>query len=108
MRSPFLSLAAACILIFATFGQQASSQQTNSAQSNTPKSQSQKKQPAAQAPEPDNTAAKPDASSEQKPAATQGSLDRDRDKDKDKEEHYDMTEASPVATHHQITVDGKS
>jgi len=27
--------------------------------------------------------------------------------DKDKEEHYDMTEVPPVATHHQITVDGK-
>src|SRR5579862_7998389 len=30
------------------------------------------------------------------------------DKDKDKEEHYDMTEVPAVATHHQITVDGKA
>jgi len=29
------------------------------------------------------------------------------DKEKDKEERYDMTEVSPVVTHHQITVEGK-
>src|ERR1700691_1549305 len=103
MRSRFLAMSAACILTVAAFGQQASSQQTSSQQSSAPKSQSQKKQPAAQASEPENTTPKPDTSSEQKPAASQGSFD----KEKDKEEHYDMTEAAPVATHHQITVDGK-
>src|SRR5580704_10289161 len=103
MRSRFLAMAAACILTVAALSQQSNSQQTSSQQSSTPKSQNQKKQPAAQAPEPDNTATKPDSSSEQKPAP-QGSFD----KEKDKEEHYDMTEAAPVATHHQITVDGKA
>src|SRR5580704_11483074 len=102
MRSRFLAMAAACILTVAALSQQSNSQQTSSQQSSTPKSQNQKKQPAALAPEPDNTATKPDSSSEQKPAP-QGSFD----KEKDKEEHYDMTEAAPVATHHQITVDGK-
>lgn len=29
-------------------------------------------------------------------------------KQDDKEEHYDMTEISPVVTHHQVTVDGKA
>ena len=68
------------------------------------KSQNQKKQSAAQAStEPES--AKPDTSAEQKPAAPQAFSDKD--KEKDKEEHYDMTEAPPVATHHQITVDGK-
>jgi carboxypeptidase C (cathepsin A) len=103
MRSTFLAFATACILTVVAFGQQASSPQGSPQQSSTPKSQSQKKQPAAQASEPAETTAKPDASPEQKPAAPQSSFD----KEKDKEEHYDMTEATPVATHHQITVDGK-
>ncbi|MFZ0543230.1 MAG: peptidase S10 [Candidatus Sulfotelmatobacter sp.] len=95
MRSPFLALAAACALAVVALGQQANSQQ---------KSQNQKKQSAAQAStEPES--AKPDTSAEQKPAAPQAFSDKD--KEKDKEEHYDMTEAPPVATHHQITVDGK-
>ncbi|MGB8967187.1 MAG: peptidase S1, partial [Candidatus Sulfotelmatobacter sp.] len=99
MRSPFLALAAACALAVVALGQQANSQQ-----SSTPKSQNQKKQSAAQAStEPES--AKPDTSAEQKPAAPQAFSDKD--KEKDKEEHYDMTEAPPVATHHQITVDGK-
>src|SRR5208282_1311785 len=104
MRSSFLALATACVLTVAAYSQQPSSQQTSSQPSSTPKSQSQKKQPAAQTAEPDNPAAKPDTSSEQKPAAPQGSSD----KEKDKEEHYDMTEVPPVATHHQITVNGKT
>jgi carboxypeptidase C (cathepsin A) len=95
MRSVFLAFATACVLL--AF---ASAQQTNS-----PKSQSQKKQPAAQvSTEPaENAATKPETSSEQKPTAPQAFSD----KEKDKEEHYDMTEAPPIATHHQITVDGK-
>jgi carboxypeptidase C (cathepsin A) len=101
MRSRFLALATACVLTVAAFGQQAGSQQ-----SSTPKSQSQKKQPAAQASEPDNTSTKPDTSSEPKPSPPQAFSDKD--KEKDKEEHYDMTEVPPVATHHQITVDGKA
>ncbi|MFZ0953358.1 MAG: peptidase S10 [Candidatus Sulfotelmatobacter sp.] len=99
MRTPFLVLAAACALAVVALGQQANSQQTS-----TSKSQSQKKQSAAQAAaEPAENTSKPDTSSEQKPAVPPAFSD----KEKDKEEHYDMTEAPPVETHHQITVDGK-
>jgi carboxypeptidase C (cathepsin A) len=91
MRQLFLTFAAACLLAAISSAQQ----------STTPKPQTQKKQPAAQATEPaENQAAKPEASSEQKPAPQSFS-------DKDKEEHFDMTDVPPVATHHQITVDGK-
>jgi carboxypeptidase C (cathepsin A) len=101
MRSPFLALATACVLSAACLAQQTSSQQTSS-----PKSQSQKKQPAQASTEPaENTATKPEASSEPKAPAPQAFSDRDKEKDKD--EHFDMTEVPPVATHHQITVDGK-
>jgi carboxypeptidase C (cathepsin A) len=90
MRRLFLTFAAACVLAAIS-----SAQQTT-----TPKPQTQKKQPA-QASEPaENQTAKPEASSEQKPAPQSFS-------DKDKEEHFDMTDVPPVATHHQITVDGK-
>jgi carboxypeptidase C (cathepsin A) len=51
---------------------------------------------------PAESSIKPEPVPEQK-AAQQAS----GDKEKDKEEHYDMTEAAPVVTHHQITVDGK-
>jgi carboxypeptidase C (cathepsin A) len=78
-------------------------QQPASAKPATP---APKKQPAAQpAEKPADSAVKPDAAPEQKPAIHENS--GDRDKEKDKEEHYDMTEAAPVVTHHQITVDGK-
>jgi carboxypeptidase C (cathepsin A) len=97
MRSLSLAWAAACVLLALAFAQQ----------TNSPKSQSQKKQPASQASsEPTaNASTKPETSSEQKPPAPQALSDKD--KEKDKEEHYDMTEAPPVATHHQITVEGK-
>jgi carboxypeptidase C (cathepsin A) len=99
MRSPFLALATACVLSAACLGQQTSSQQTSS-----PKSQSQKKQPAQASTEPaESTTAKSETSSEPKTPAPQAFPD----KEKDKEEHFDMTEVPPVATHHQITVDGK-
>ena len=52
---------------------------------------------------PTESAVKPEATAEPKPAGREAS----GDKEKDKEEHYDMTEAAPVVTHHQMTVDGK-
>ena len=62
------------------------------------------KKPAAQSSEkPAETAAKPESPAEEKPASRETAADRE----KDKEEHYDMTEAAPVVTHHQITVEGK-
>ncbi len=49
--------------------------------------------------------AKPEAAEQKPPAEIPD--DKDKDRDKGKEEHFDMTETSPVITHHQITVDGK-
>jgi carboxypeptidase C (cathepsin A) len=73
-------------------------------QTDQPKPSNQNKQPAQSPEKPAETTVKPDTSSEQKPPAREASSDN---KEKDKEEHFDMTEAAPVQTHHQITVDGK-
>src|SRR6266567_3574130 len=72
-------------------------------QTNTPKTATPKKQPSEQSPEKPAETIKPEAPAEQKPSIHEAPAD----KDKDKEEHYDMTEAAPVVTHHQITIDGK-
>ncbi len=87
-------------LVFAT-----SFAPTSLAQSAEPsKPAPSKKQAAAQPSEkPAESAIKPEPSAEQRPTPREAS----GDKEKDKEEHYDMTEAAPVVTHHQITVDGK-
>lgn len=75
-------------------------------QADAPKAAAAKKPAAATAAEkPAESPAKPESAAEPKPAPHEGP--GDRDKEKDKEEHYDMTEAAPVVTHHQITVDGK-
>ena len=79
-------------------------------QADTPKATNPKKlsAPISQASEkPSENAIKPEASTEPKPMPRESSGDKERDKEKDKEEHYDMTEAAPMVTHHQITVDGK-
>src|SRR5271154_6652084 len=90
----FRAVAIAMLLITVSYAQQ----------TDQPKSSNQKKQPAQSAEKPAETAVKPDTSSEQKPPAREASSDN---KEKDKEEHFDMAEAAPVQTHHQITVDGK-
>jgi carboxypeptidase C (cathepsin A) len=96
MRSFFHMLATVCFLAAFSFAQQAAS----------PKSQNQKKQPPAQpSAEPAQTSATKPETSEPRPAAPQTA--GDKEKEKDKEEHFDMTDVPPVATHHQITVDGK-
>src|SRR6202051_4759048 len=67
-------------------------------------SASPKKQTPTPSPEkPAESAIKAEPVAEPKPAAREAS----GDKEKEKEEHYDMTEAVPVVTHHQITVDGR-
>jgi carboxypeptidase C (cathepsin A) len=72
-------------------------------QTDQPKPPAQKKQPAQSSEKtPENTANKPEAPTEPRPAR-EGAADKERDK----EEHFDMTETAPVITHHQITVDGK-
>jgi carboxypeptidase C (cathepsin A) len=78
---------------------------TSSAQQAEPSKTPAAKKPAAavSSEKPAEPAIKPEAPPEQRPAPREGS----GDKEKDKEEHYDMTEAAPVVTHHQMTVDGK-
>ena len=73
-------------------------------QSDAPKPAASKKPaPVPSNEKPAESTVKPEASAEQKPAPRETS----GDKEKDKEEHYDMTEAAPVVTHHQLTIDGK-
>src|SRR5580693_1310724 len=73
-------------------------------QADTPKAPAPKKQASAPATEKSaESATTPESAAEPKPVPREAS----GDKEKDKEEHYDMTEAAPAATHHQITVDGK-
>jgi len=76
-------------------------------QADTPKPVSPKKQTSSQiAEKPVEAAIRPDTSAEQNPAIREA---QSGDKDKDnKEERYDMAEAAPSVTHHQITVDGKT
>jgi carboxypeptidase C (cathepsin A) len=79
-------------------------------QADAPKAPNPKKSsaPTSQPPEKAaESAVKPEASAEPKPTPREPPGDREKDKEKDKEEHYDMTEAAAVVTHHQITVDGK-
>ena len=73
-------------------------------QSDAPKTAASKKPALVPSNEkPAESTVKPEASAEQKPAPRETS----GDKEKDKEEHYDMTEAAPVVTHHQLTIGGK-
>src|ERR1700686_735679 len=74
------------------------------AQKEEPSKAAAKKQAAAQPSEkPAESAIKPEPPAEQRPSVREAPAD----KEKEKEEHYDMTEAAPVVTHHQTTVDGK-
>lgn len=94
MRPLFGTLSIACALAACAFAQQAAS----------PKSQASNKQPAAPASAaPESTAPKPETASEPKPSTPPVFSD----KEKDKEEHFDMADVPPVATHHQITINGK-
>src|SRR5580658_5470953 len=69
-------------------------------QADTPKAPAPKKQASAPATEKSaESATTPESAAEPKPVPREASGD--------KEEDYDMTEAAPAATHHQITVDGK-
>jgi carboxypeptidase C (cathepsin A) len=77
-------------------------------QTDSTKDQTNQKKPEAQAQKdkkaPDNAPKPPDATASPQPKPDAA---KDSSSDKDKEEHYDMTEIAPVATHHQITLDGK-
>ncbi len=75
------------------------------AQQAPPKTPAAKKQtPVPPAEKPAESAMKPETATEQRPAPREASSDKEKES---KEEHYDMTEAAPVVTHHQVTVDGK-
>jgi carboxypeptidase C (cathepsin A) len=90
----FFSLIVSTCCAATSFGQQTES----------PKPATPKKQTATPSSEkPAESALKPEPVVEQRSAPREAAPD----KEKEREEHYDMTEAVPVATHHQITVDGK-
>jgi carboxypeptidase C (cathepsin A) len=79
--------------------------QSNTSQNQAPAAKKSEQPAAAKSPEknpPESAAKNPEqaASSEEKAA-------KERSGDKENEEHFDMAEVAPVATHHQITVDGK-
>jgi carboxypeptidase C (cathepsin A) len=93
----------ALVLLFAFLASAAFAQQAE-----TPKPAAPKKQQAAQSAEkPVESAIKPETASEQKPSIREVSGEKEKDKDKDKEDHFDVSEAPPVVTHHQISVEGK-
>ncbi len=101
MKRFFRAAASACFtIILATLVAATSFAQ----QPDPSKAAAPKKPAAAASPEQlTESAIKPEAVPEQKGMPHESSGDKERDK----EEHYDMTEAAPVVTHHQITVDGK-
>src|SRR5579864_9371262 len=74
------------------------------AQKEEPTKAAVKKQAATQPSEkPAESSIKPEPPAEQRPSVRETPAD----KETEKEEHYDMTEAAPVVTHHQIAVYGK-
>src|SRR5271157_5230074 len=95
MKTICRTILAGVILVSAAFAQQPDSSKPPAGKKQAPTQSAEK---------PAETAVRPEAPAEPKPASREAAGDRD----KDKEEHYDMTEAAPVVTHHQITVDGKA
>jgi len=84
-----------CVTVSVMFAQQPDSTATPP----PPAKKAAKVQPAKT---PETPAAKPEATpDEHKPEPAVAATD------KDKEEHFDVTEVSPVVTHHQITLNGK-
>ncbi|MFZ0418183.1 MAG: peptidase S10 [Candidatus Sulfotelmatobacter sp.] len=102
MRSFVLVLITSGILVT---GAMAQSTQTAPAQNQTAPQREEQTKPNAKAKKAQEPAAKPEAaapSEESKPQREAAD-----DKDKGKEEHFDVSEAAPVVTHHQTTVSGK-
>src|SRR5580704_3558839 len=92
-------------ILFSFLLSTAVSGQSNTTQNQAPAPKKSEQPAAAKTPEdkPPESAAKnpePGASSDEKPA-------KERSGDKENEEHFDMAEAAPVVTHHQMYVDGK-
>jgi carboxypeptidase C (cathepsin A) len=98
MRSFIANFILICALLSMALAQQTDSTKDQTNQKK-PEAQAQKDKKA-----PDNAPKPPDATASPQPKPDAA---KDSSSDKDKEEHYDMTEIAPVATHHQITLDGK-
>ena len=86
---------AACLLGGSAFAQQ----------QNPPKSQAK---PATAPQHPASTSAKPPAPAEEKPAAQPATEQSGADSGESAQGKFDMTEAAPAVTHHEITVNGKT
>lgn len=82
--------------------QQPESSKTSSKPSE-PKTREKKKPEVPAAPSPEQKPSEPPAPSETKPEAAKELSERQGEK----EERFDMSEVTPIVTHHQITVDGK-
>jgi carboxypeptidase C (cathepsin A) len=98
MRSFIANFILICALLSMALAQQTDSTKDQTNQKK-PEAQAQKDKKAS-----DNAPKPPDATASPQPKPDAA---KDSSSDKDKEEHYDMTEIAPVATHHQITLDGK-
>jgi len=103
MRSFVLALIASGILIA---GVNAQSTQTPPAQNQAPPQTEEQPKANARAKKTQEPAAKPPetATPSEPPKPSREATD---DKDKGKEEHFDVSEVSPVVTHHQMTAGGK-
>jgi carboxypeptidase C (cathepsin A) len=97
MRSIAVSLVVLCLLFVGAAAQQSESSNSRAKQQKTAEPQAREKAPS----EPEMKPPEPATSAEESKPET------GKEGDKDKEERFDMTEAPPVVTHHQITVDGK-
>lgn len=98
------ALLCAMLTIPFAVAQQTQDTPTESSKPTAAKKEKSKKEPA-NSPNPDKPVAetnKPTESSKPDAEAT------DKDKDKDKDEHFDVSEVTPIVTHHQFALNGKT
>jgi len=96
MRSLLTAVILACAVLSGASAQQANSTKDQSKKSQQQASKDQEKKA------PENAAKPPEAAT-----TSPDEHKSDSAKEGDKEEHYDVTEVSPIVTHHQITLDSK-
>ena len=98
------ALLCAMLTIPFTVAQQTQDTPTESSKPTAAKKEKNKKEPASSTP--DKPVAETNKPTEpSKPDSTEAT---DKDKDKDKEEHFDVSEVTPVITHHQFAPNGKT
>ena len=98
------ALLCAMLTIPFTVAQQTQDTPTESSKPTAAKKEKSKKEPASSTP--DKPVAETNKPTEpSKPDSTEAT---DKDKDKDKEEHFDVSEVTPVITHHQFALNGKT